>query len=142
MKPEPPPPPLDQCLRISAAHARLRLVLDEELGTYHGLSYADFLLLHRLACAQDQRLPLAELAPALGLRPSALLRQILPLEKTGLLGRDAETIVRGRRDVCLRSAARQIVSNASDTAQAVCERLAPSLGIVVAAQALAPDRPG
>lgn len=141
MNPEPPNLPMDQCLRISAAHARLQLVLDEELGTHHGLSYADFLLLHRLASAPEQRLPMAELAPALGLRPSALLRQILPLEKTGLLGRDAETMQRGRRDVVLRAASRQIVTNAFDTAQSVCKRLAPLLGIVPAAGAAALDRP-
>ncbi len=133
MKPAPQSSTLDQCLRISAAHARLQLALDEELGTFHGLSYADFLLLHQLAGAQGQRLPMAELAPELGLRQSALLRQILPLEKTGLVARDGLAGQGGSRDVQLRSAGRQVVSNASETAQALCEHLAPSLGVVVAA---------
>ena len=124
---------LDQCLRISAAHARLQLALDEELGIHHGLSYADFLLLHRLAGAQDHRLSMGELAPELGLRASALLLQILPLEKIGLVEREAPLDKKGRRHVHLRAAGRQVVSNAIETAQALCLALAPSVAVTIAA---------
>ena len=132
MKPATHPSLLDQCLHISAVHARLQLALDEELGTFHGLSYADFLLLRHLIRAQDQRVPMAQLATGLGLRLSALLRQILPLEKTGWVERDGQAGQPGQRHVQLRPAARQVVTNATETAQAVCERLAPSLGALVA----------
>ena len=37
--------PVDLCLAVSRAHASLNLKLDMELGTYHGLSLADFALL-------------------------------------------------------------------------------------------------
>ena len=123
------PSPLDQCLRISAAHAHIALVLDDALGTFHGLSYADFRLLHQLAQAPDQRLPLVELAPRLGLGPSAALRQILPLEKTGLVERDVHADNKHQRDVHLRAAGRQIVSGAIETAQSLCEQLAPAIAI-------------
>lgn len=128
--------PLELCLRISAAHARLQLALDEELGTHHGLSYADFVLLHRLAGAQDHRLSIGELAPELGLRASALLRQILPLEKTGLVERETAVDSKGKRHVHLRAAGRQVVANAIDTAQALCHGLTPSAALAITAESL------
>lgn len=115
----------DQCLHISAAHARIQLALDEELGTFHGLSYADFLLLHRLSDAPQQQLPMTELAPHLGVRPSAVVRQVLPLEKIGLLERAAQPDARGRRQVRLRPAGRQVLAGATESALAMCHQLGP-----------------
>lgn len=124
----------EQCLRISAAHSRIQLALDEELGTFHGLSYADFMLLHRLADAPQQQLPLVELAPQLGVRPSAMVRQILPLEKIGLLARDTPANGQGRRQVRLRPAGRQVLAGATETARALCGQLGP-LGVAPARMA-------
>lgn len=113
---------LEQCLHISAAHARIQLALDEELGTFHGLSYIDFLLLHRLADAPQQQLAMVELAPHLGVRPSAVVRQILPLEKIGLLAREPQADARGRRLIRLRPAGRQVLAGATESAQAMCRQ--------------------
>ena len=115
----------EQCLRISAAHSRIQLALDEELGSFHGLSYADFMLLRRLADAPQHQLPLVELAPQLGVQPSAMVRQILPLEKIGLLTRDAPANGQGRCQVRLRPAGRQVLAGATETAQAMCGQLGP-----------------
>ena len=73
--------PLDLCLNIGRAHASLNLKLHEDLGAFHGLDYEDFTLLHRLLCAEDGRMAMADLARSLGLPISALIRKMVLLEK-------------------------------------------------------------
>lgn len=99
------------------AEAALRLRLDEELGTWHGLAWPDFVLLAALD-EGPAAVPAAALATRLGLAPSALLRQMLPLEKTGLVAREAGP--GGTRCIVLRPAGRSLVREARDTAEAAC----------------------
>ncbi len=113
-----------QCLHISALHARIQYALDDELGTHHGLSYADYLLLRALEQSGDSPMAMTDLVPCLGVPLSAVVRQILPLEKTGLVQRQGADGAPGRRTVRLRPAARQVLVNATETAQAVCRTLA------------------
>ncbi len=114
----------EQCLQISAMHARIQFELDDALGTHHGLSYADFLLLRQIDTAGERPVAMADLVPCLGVPLSSVLRRILPLEKTGLLQRQAPDGAQGQRTVRLLAAARQVLANANETAQAVCCRLA------------------
>ncbi|MEO8544142.1 MAG: MarR family transcriptional regulator [Betaproteobacteria bacterium] len=117
------PCPLDQCLAISVEHARIRRVLDEELGTYHGLSYCDFVLLTQLLNADGHRLVTTALVPVLGIPASAVVRQLLPLEKTGWLQRDTETATDGCRYVRLRPGGKSRLLEATQTAREVCAAL-------------------
>ena len=105
---------LEDCLRISLAHASLTLKLDDVLGTFHGLSLNDFILLRLLSQAQGGRLPLAGLMRPLGVRMSVVLRQLAPLEKTGYLQREPGRLV------VLRPAGRTQVNEAAHSAAAVC----------------------
>lgn len=105
---------LDDCLRISLAHASLTLKLDDVLGTFHGLSLNDFILLRLLSQAEGGRVPLAGLMRPLGVRMSVVQRQLAPLEKIGHLQREPG------RMVALRPAGRALVAEAAGSAQAVC----------------------
>ncbi|HQR99164.1 MULTISPECIES: AsnC family transcriptional regulator [unclassified Polaromonas] len=105
---------LDDCLQVSLAHASLTLKLDDVLGLFHGLSLGEFILLRLLAQAEGGRLPLAGLVRPLGVRMSAVVRQLAPLEKTGYLQREPG------RMVALRPAGRARVTEAAVTAEAVC----------------------
>lgn len=105
---------LEDCLRISLAHASLTLKLDDVLGTFHGLSLNDFILLRLLSQAEGGRLPLAGLMRPLGVRKSSVLRQLAPLEKTGYLQREPG------RMVVLRPAGRAQMAEAAGSAAAVC----------------------
>jgi DNA-binding MarR family transcriptional regulator len=67
--------------------ARLAQRLDDALGLHHGLSWSDFLLLDALHDAGG-RLSTAHAAAATGRSPAGLLRQVLPMEKIGLVQRD------------------------------------------------------
>lgn len=105
---------LDDCLRVSLAHASFTLKLDDVLGTFHGLGLGEFILLRLLSQAEGGRLPLAGLVRPLGVRMSAVVRQLAPLEKTGYLQREPG------RMVALRPAGRAQVAEAAVTAEAVC----------------------
>lgn len=122
---------LNLCLDISQAHARLQWVLDDALGTWHGIGHADFIVLHALAQAEGGRLPTAALAAPLGVPLSAVVRRLIPLEKTGHIARAAG-------QVSLRPAGRAVLGEARATAGALCAGLLQGLpaGAADAAAAL------
>ena len=112
--------PLRSFLRVEQERAAAAFVLDEELGTHHGLSWADFVLLDALSECEDGRgLPQPQLATRLGLRGSKLLMQIRPLEKLGVLTRGESA---GRTVVALRPAGHRVLREARETAALVCAR--------------------
>lgn len=115
--------PLDLCLQTSFAHAQIQLALDEELAWAHGLSYQDLVLLTRIARGPLGRLSVDELARSLGLSMTALLRLLLPLEKTGHVQRDSAPLLGEKRYVSLRPAGITQLRNATVTAEATCATL-------------------
>lgn len=133
--------PLDLCIGLHRAQASLRLKLDDELGTLHGIGWDDFVLLAQLAAAPDG-VPLRELDRPMGVRLSGVVRRLGPLEKTGLLARRTDGA--GVRRVLLRPAARGLVKEARETAEAICEAAMPArqpieaLGTLAAGVAASP----
>ena len=110
-------PALDAVLQQQFALAALRLRLDEELGTLHGLAWDDFVLLTALDAAGGA-MPTRALASRMGLSASALVLRLLTLEKTGLVARAATP--EGVREVILRGPGKRLVAEATDTAQDLC----------------------
>jgi DNA-binding MarR family transcriptional regulator len=80
----------DFCLRLARAHAALIRRFDSALGSHHGISFGDFQLLHHLSRAPGGRLRRVDLAERLGLTASGVTRTLLPLEKIGLVTRQAD----------------------------------------------------
>mgnify|MGYP001765989029 CR=1 FL=1 len=78
---------LSQALRHHRQLARLVQRLDEDLGLHHGLSWSDLLLLDALHEAGGRLSP-RQAAAATGRSPAGLLRQVLPMEKIGLVQRE------------------------------------------------------
>lgn len=108
---------LQACLDRHLEHAAMVFVLDEELGTHHGLSWADFVLLTVLDAAGGAA-PATELAHTSCIPASHLLRLLLPLEKIGLVERAANGD--GKRRVTLRPQGRRLLHEARDTAANAC----------------------
>ena len=110
---------LHACMDRHLKHAAMVYRLDDELGTHHGLSWADFVLLTALdaACAA---VPAKELARTLCMPASQLLLKLLPLEKIGLVERAADS--NGKRCVKLRPQGRRVLREARDTAENACVR--------------------
>lgn len=109
---------LQSCLGLVHAYARLRRKLDDELGTLHGLSLDDFVLLDALFRSDSAGLCAADLEGSLGVQRSAVVRQVIALEKIGLLQRSMDD--HGVRSIQLRSPGRCLLQEATETAEAVC----------------------
>jgi DNA-binding MarR family transcriptional regulator len=110
---------LHACIARHLAHAATVSRLDDDLGTHHGLSWADFVLLTALDAAPDATAA-AELARSLCLPASRLLQQLLPLEKIGLLERTPDS--HGKRRIQLRPRGRRLLREARETAENACVR--------------------
>ncbi|MEU6776886.1 MarR family transcriptional regulator [Streptomyces sp. NPDC046759] len=82
--------PLDAVLRLVRAQAALVRRLDSRLSGLHGASLADFTLLLRLEQAPGGRMRRVDLAEALGLTASGVTRGLAPLERIGLVTREAD----------------------------------------------------
>jgi DNA-binding MarR family transcriptional regulator len=85
-----PRPSLEFCLSLAKVHARLARRFDGRLGSWHGISFADFVLLLHLSRAPGSRLRRVDLAAELGLTGSAVTRALIPLEKIGLVTREPD----------------------------------------------------
>lgn len=83
-------PALEFCFRLNRAYATLTRRLDNALGSYHGLSFGDFMLLASLSRAPGGRLRRVDLAERLGLTASGVTRALIPLEKIGLVKRQPD----------------------------------------------------
>jgi DNA-binding MarR family transcriptional regulator len=112
---------LQACLARHLEQAALAFRLDDELGTHHGISWSDFVLLATLADGDGVTAP--ELARLLGLSPSRLVLQLLPLEKTGLVARAPGPD--GKRRVSLQPCGRRLLGEARETAAAACADAMP-----------------
>ena len=108
---------LQACVDRHLEHAAMVFVLDEKLGTHHGLSWADFVLLTVLDVTGGTATA-TELARALHAPASHLLLRLLPLEKTGLVERAADRD--GKRRVTLRPQGRRLLHEARETAANAC----------------------
>ena len=81
---------LEFCLRLTRAYATLTRRLDNALGSVHGLSFGDFMILYHLDRAPAKRLRRIDLAERLGLTASGVTRSLLPLEKLALVARQPD----------------------------------------------------
>ncbi|NHZ42055.1 MarR family winged helix-turn-helix transcriptional regulator [Massilia aquatica] len=78
------------CLRMARANAALLRRFDNSLGGHHGISFSDFQIVNHLSRAPGGRLRRVDLAERLGLTASGITRSLLPLEKIGLVTREAD----------------------------------------------------
>jgi DNA-binding MarR family transcriptional regulator len=95
--------------------------VDAALGA-HGLALTDLALLLELYDAPDGRLRRVELANRLGVTPSGVARQLQPLERIGLVGREPHARDARLALVVLTDTGRRIAEEAVPTAEAAAER--------------------
>ncbi|MBV2155469.1 MarR family winged helix-turn-helix transcriptional regulator [Kitasatospora sp. SUK 42] len=81
--------PLDTALRLVRAQAAVVKRFDASLSGLHGVSLSDFTLLLHLSQAPGGRMRRVDLAEALGLTASGVTRGLAPLERIGLVSREA-----------------------------------------------------
>ena len=116
-------PPLtrstDLCLRIARANAVLLRRFDSALGSHHGISYSDYQLLNHLTRAPGGKLRRVDLAERLGLSASGVTRSLLPLEKIGLVTREADPRDARVGFATLTAAGAELAANATDVVDVI-----------------------
>ena len=123
-----PPPPdggsaLDFCLRLARAQAMLVRRFDSTLGNLHGLSFGDYQLLYHLQRAPGGRLRRIDLAERLALTASGITRSLMPLEKIGLVARQADARDARVGYAAITAAGLALLAHANTTAQALGQEL-------------------
>lgn len=79
-------PTLSFFISLSRIETVLSRRLDARLG---GLGWSDFLILYALSTAEGKRMRRVDLADMIGLTASGITRLLLPMEKIGLVRREA-----------------------------------------------------
>jgi len=95
---------------------------DAKLGS-HGISLNEFMILHQLANAQDEKLRRTDVAEKVGLTASGITRMLAPLEKLGYVRREANSRDARVSYVKLANAGKKVYLEAIATAEATSEQL-------------------
>ncbi len=111
------------CLRSLRAANSVERQIDRWVSEYHGVGLSDLRLLLELQHGSDGQLPLIELAERLGTSASGVARQLGPLERMGLVGRESHPTDARQALVALTPVGVEMATNAAVTAQEAAERV-------------------
>src|SRR5271166_3077567 len=100
---------------------------DAELGAVHGIGLSDFAAMHHLAEAAGGRLRRVDLAQRLALTPSGVTRLLAPLERRGIVAREADGNDARATYAVLTRAGKSLVKDATATVSAIAESILGSL---------------
>ena len=117
---------LDFCLHLAKAHAALVRRFDGRLGTLHGLSLGDFILLLNLSRAPGGKLRRVDLASQLGLTASAVTRALIPLERIGLVKRQRDLRDARIGYAVLTKTGQRVLEESMSSAEVVSEEAIPA----------------
>jgi DNA-binding MarR family transcriptional regulator len=112
---------LEIALALTRAADSLARKMDSRLGSLHGLSFSDFTLLLHLSRAPLERLKRIDLAEKVGMTASGVTRCLLPLEKIGLITRQADARDARVGYAALSEAGRTLLGYALPTAQSLAD---------------------
>jgi DNA-binding MarR family transcriptional regulator len=114
--------PLTTVLDLALARTLVLRDVDASLGGHHGVSLSDLAILLELRDAPGQRLRRVELANRLGITPSGVARQLQPLERIGVVGREPHARDARLALVVLTDAGARIADDAQATGQLAADR--------------------
>lgn len=114
---------LDFCLRLARTQALIVRRFDSILGNLHGLSFGDYQLLYHLQRAPGARLRRIDLAERLALTASGITRSLMPLEKIGLVARQADARDARVGYAVITETGQALLIHADATAQALGQEL-------------------
>lgn len=116
---------LDFCIRLAKAHNVAARRFGVRLGTLHGLSFGDLLILLHLSRARG-KLRRGDLADQLGLTPSTVARSLNLLERIGLATRERDTRDARVGYAKLTKAGQRLLEESLKTAEGICKDMIPS----------------
>ena len=116
-------PSLASVLALLRANARIEEQYGNGLGSIHGLALKELLLLMHLERAPKTRLSRIDLARRLHVSASTVTRMTLPMEKLGMVGRQADPRDARLAYVVLTAAGQRLVTDARATLERSADRL-------------------
>ena len=112
--------PLDTVLDLALARTLVLRSVDLPLS-HHGVSLSDLALLLELRGAPGEKLRRVDLASRIGITPSGVARQLAPLERIGLVGRESNPRDARLALVTLTESGRRVADEARATAEEASE---------------------
>ncbi len=118
---------VSQNLELFISLARMQTILsrkfDAKLG---GIGFSDFLILYTLSQEPDEKMRRIDLAEAVGLTASGVTRLLLPMEKIGLIIREAHEWDARVSYVKLAIWGKRKLLEAMERAEMYCEEIIPT----------------
>ena len=111
-------------LRLARVHAILARSFNRGLGC--GVGFTDFNILYHLSTAPDGRMRRVDLADKIALTASGVTRLLLPMEKIGLVEREADPQDGRVSYVKLAPSGRRLLDQATEEARIICEEYLPT----------------
>lgn len=93
----------------------------------HGIGFNDLMILYVLQQSTDGKMRRIDLADQIGLTASGITRMLLPMEKIGLVTREANERDARVSYVVLTSAGKQLFEDAEKTASTLASEIVPAL---------------
>jgi DNA-binding MarR family transcriptional regulator len=109
-------------LNLTTIQALTAKKFDAKLGS-HGVSLNEFMILFHLGEAPDEKMRRVDLAEKIGLTASGITRMLTPLEKLGMVKREANSRDARVSYVKLANAGKRILTEAIATAEATAEQI-------------------
>jgi DNA-binding MarR family transcriptional regulator len=118
---------IDSSLKTLMNLAKVQAVISRRFDrlNIHGIGFSDFMILYLLQQSVDGKMRRIDLADRIGLTASGITRMLLPMEKIGLVTREANERDARVSYVVLTSAGRQLFEDAKLTAEALAMEIIP-----------------
>ncbi|RVT97234.1 MarR family transcriptional regulator [Mucilaginibacter limnophilus] len=114
-------------LKLIMNLAKVQAVVSRKFDrlSVHGIGFSDFLILHLLHHAPGEQLRRIELAEKIGLTPSGVTRLVMPLEKSGLVTRQANERDARVSYAKITATGKRIYNEAMKTADSIADSIIP-----------------
>ena len=109
-------------LNLTMVQALTTKRFDARLGI-HGINLNEFMILFQLSTAPDEKMRRIDLAEKIGLTASGITRMLLPLEKLGMVKREANSRDARVSYVKLATAGKRVLTEAINTAESTADQL-------------------
>jgi DNA-binding MarR family transcriptional regulator len=119
---------INNSLKILMNLAKIQSVISRRFDglSIHGIGFNDFMILYLLKQSTGERMRRIDLAEKIGLTASGVTRMLIPMEKTGLIAREANERDARVSYVVLTEAGKRIFEEARETAGYVAKEIIPA----------------
>lgn len=120
---------INPALKILMNLAKVQAVVSRRFDrlNVHGIGFNDLIILYLLRESTDGKMRRIDLADQIGLTASGITRMLLPMEKIGLVTREANERDARVSYVVLTSAGKQLFEDAEKTASTLASEIIPAL---------------